>query len=237
MDRKKETMSLAEIRKQNMLMRGLITEEGLEERSRRGVLSDRAGQLEASKIPSTISVMRGKEEARQIMRNRWLKSRKTGGVHTLSDDFSQREAESNAFLESAAKANPSVIPSSEKDGREALRLTNEYRESKHLPPCSWDSEIFKVCVRHSQEMASGKKGFDHSCFRSRISSLPFPTIQSGENLFKTSYNNIIAHQAVDGWIHSPGHEKNLVGNYTHCGIGTAVSSSGEIFVTQIFVRK
>src|SRR5690606_4645258 len=37
-----------------------------------------------------------------------------------------------------------------------------------------------------------------------------------------------------GWLDSPGHRKNILGSYTHIGIGVACSSSGRPFYTQVF---
>lgn len=45
-----------------------------------------------------------------------------------------------------------------------------------------------------------------------------------------------ARVAVEGWIKSPGHRKNLLGAFDLCGIGVAQSSGGEFFFTQLFAR-
>jgi uncharacterized protein YkwD len=44
----------------------------------------------------------------------------------------------------------------------------------------------------------------------------------------------IGRQAVDGWMKSPGHRRNILdGNYSDSGIGVAVSSN-DIYITQLF---
>lgn len=230
-------ISLAQIRRENLIRRGILKEEDFTRKTEQAKITDQAARAEASRFTSTVAVMRGKEEARNILRARWLRTRSTGTVHTVSDFSAAKDSEGGAFLLEAAKTNPSVISPSEKIGREALRLTNEYRESKHLPPCLWDSAVYAVCVKHSQQIAEGKKGFDHSGFSQRVRSLPFPSSNSGENLFQTDMDGAIAQIAVDGWIHSPGHEKNLVGHYTHCAIGSYTNSQGKTVLTQIFVHK
>jgi uncharacterized protein YkwD len=48
---------------------------------------------------------------------------------------------------------------------------------------------------------------------------------------------LIAQQAVNGWIKSPGHRKNLVGHFNLCGIGVYKSNSGTVYLTQIFVLR
>jgi uncharacterized protein YkwD len=44
----------------------------------------------------------------------------------------------------------------------------------------------------------------------------------------------IVRQAVDGWMKSPGHRRNILGKtFSESGVGVAVSSN-EIFITQLF---
>ncbi|CAJ1353524.1 unnamed protein product [Effrenium voratum] len=45
-----------------------------------------------------------------------------------------------------------------------------------------------------------------------------------------------ARAAVEGWIKSPGHRKNLLGAFDLCGLGVAQASTGEFFFTQLFAR-
>lgn len=41
--------------------------------------------------------------------------------------------------------------------------------------------------------------------------------------------------AVDGWIKSVGHQKNMVGNFNLTGVGVAKNAQGEYYFTQIFM--
>ena len=44
----------------------------------------------------------------------------------------------------------------------------------------------------------------------------------------------IARQAVDGWMHSPGHRRNILdGAYSDTGVGVAVTGD-DVFITQLF---
>ena len=44
----------------------------------------------------------------------------------------------------------------------------------------------------------------------------------------------VARQAVDGWMKSPGHRRNILdGNYSESGIGVAISAN-DIYITQLF---
>jgi uncharacterized protein YkwD len=46
---------------------------------------------------------------------------------------------------------------------------------------------------------------------------------------------IVDHRtAVNGWIDSPGHRKNLLARHTHCGIGVYCNDAGAYYSTQLF---
>lgn len=45
----------------------------------------------------------------------------------------------------------------------------------------------------------------------------------------------IAKVAVDGWIESPGHRKNLLGKSIFCGIGVHQNAKGTWYLTQLFI--
>jgi uncharacterized protein YkwD len=75
----------------------------------------------------------------------------------------------------------------------------------------------------------------------RIDKIPFKVASAGENLFMMTADveseGGIAREAVNGWIHSPGHQKNLVGNFNLCGIGVHKSNDGMIYLTQILAKR
>ena len=47
----------------------------------------------------------------------------------------------------------------------------------------------------------------------------------------------VAPAAVNGWINSLGHKKNLLSDTTHCAIATFITIRGEYYLTQMFARK
>lgn len=118
--------------------------------------------------------------------------------------------------------------------RQALDGTNRYRASKGRPPLRWNAGIAAIAAEHAASMASGAAPFSHDGFEARVSRFPVAQRGAGENLALNSGVSTVAQTAVDGWIKSPGHEKNLVGNFNVCGIGTAQSSNGTFYLTQLF---
>jgi uncharacterized protein YkwD len=118
--------------------------------------------------------------------------------------------------------------------RQALDGTNRYRASKSLPPCRWHDGIAQIAAEHAASMASGAAPFSHDGFNARVSRFPVAQRGAGENLALNSGVSNVAETAVNGWIKSPGHEKNLRGNWNVCGIGTARAANGTFYITQLF---
>jgi uncharacterized protein YkwD len=86
-------------------------------------------------------------------------------------------------------------------------------------------------------MATGATAFGHDGFEQRIANLTtvFGNIPgAAENV---AFGNLDAEQVVNGWIKSPGHRKNMLGDFDRIGIGSAHSSKDPriIYFTQVFI--
>ena len=124
-------------------------------------------------------------------------------------------------------------------GKKCLELTNQFRAKNKLPPLKWDDSIWKISLTHSKNMGDGKVPFGHKGFNERIKQFPFHFSLACENVFMCQgYSEYsIAENAVNGWINSPGHRKNLLSNTNFCAIATYRTSSGAYYLTQMFARK
>lgn len=83
-------------------------------------------------------------------------------------------------------------------------------------------------------MAEKKVAFGHDGFNDRAKRYPFPSRGAGENVAYTNDPDDIANKVVNGWINSPGHRKNLLGNFNVCSIGVYKNSEGFWYLTQLF---
>lgn len=115
---------------------------------------------------------------------------------------------------------------------------NQYRQSQNMPPLTIDPVISAQAKVHSERMARVGR-ITHDGFNDRVESVAKEIVyrSASENV---GYNVGYAQPeaiAVEDWISSPGHQKNMVGRYDLTGIGSAVNSKGEHYFTQIFVRK
>lgn len=112
---------------------------------------------------------------------------------------------------------------------------NSYRASKGLSRLTLNAKISRQARRHSQNMAIGKVPFSHNGFEKRVKSTSINFQSAAENVaFNQGYDDPAA-EAMRGWIKSPGHLKNLKGNYNLTGVGVATNKQGQVYLTQIFI--
>jgi uncharacterized protein YkwD len=120
--------------------------------------------------------------------------------------------------------------------RGVLIHITQYRHAHGLPPLTMDERISKQARQHSKDMAQHAMPFGHQQFKTRINTLykQFKNVNGGaENV---AYNYKDAQTVVANWVTSPGHKRNIVGQYNLTGIGIAKDSKGKIYYTQMFLR-
>lgn len=116
-----------------------------------------------------------------------------------------------------------------------LKYVNEDRISLGLSPLQMNELESSLAAKHSLDMSQGKVKFGHDGFNTRAKTIQkaLGSMEVGENVAEGS---MTAREVVDGWLHSPGHKKNIEGNFTLTGIGYASNKKGDIYFTQIFSR-
>jgi uncharacterized protein YkwD len=115
---------------------------------------------------------------------------------------------------------------------------NKYRASRQLPPLTLNSSIIEQARIHSQNMANGKVPFSHNGFQQRVDTIgkSITYRAAAENVaYNLGFSDPVRN-AVEGWIKSPGHRKNMEGDYNLTGIGIAKNTKGEYYFTQVFIR-
>lgn len=128
---------------------------------------------------------------------------------------------------------PAAILTIDKMESEILQYVNEDRKEHGLSPLELNSIESSLAGQHSRDMASGKVKFGHDGFNKRAKAIQkaLGGTVFGENV---ASGRMTAREVVDGWLKSPGHKKNIEGNFTITGIGYASNNNGEIYFTQIF---
>lgn len=117
-------------------------------------------------------------------------------------------------------------------------LVNRYRQYRNLPPLVADPAISAQAKAHSEEMArSGNMNHDGFNQRANLVSKTIVYRSAAENVAFNAGHAQPDLVAVKGWIASPGHQHNMLGQYDLTGIGVVKNAKGEYYFTQIFIRK
>ncbi|WP_119079679.1 CAP domain-containing protein [Chitinophaga alhagiae] len=118
-----------------------------------------------------------------------------------------------------------------------LYYVNKYRKSKGLPALKMNETINVEARSHSKAMANGRTGFGHDGFESRVDDISKKLGRVSGAAENVAYGNLSAEAVVDGWIKSPGHRRNMLGNFNLIGIGAARGKGNIVYFTQIFINK
>lgn len=123
--------------------------------------------------------------------------------------------------------------------QDVFNLINQNRVANFLHPLAWSDVIAQEARLHSLNMANKIVPFGHQGVQDRFLRLiqAIPTLTKfGENVaYNYGYSNPVQ-VAVSGWLNSPGHYANIVGDFNLTGVGVAKNSKGEYYFTQIFVK-
>ena len=123
--------------------------------------------------------------------------------------------------------------------KQTFKLINQYRGRDGLPPLRWNDEIAGIARGHSRDMATGDVKFGHGGFDDRVDQLKGLLAGfegAGENVLYTTELDEVAERAVQMWLHSPHHLRNIRGDYNFSGIGVWQSKDGALYFTQLFLK-
>ena len=144
----------------------------------------------------------------------------------------------------AAGVKASVIVNMAAAEQSAFNLINQKRVELGFSPLVWSDELAAVARLHSQNMAEFKffshRGLDNKLVSDRSDDLKIGKWRSiGENIaFNRGFADPVA-KAVELWLDSPAHRRNLLDpTWKESAIGVAKAEDGSIYFTQVFlVRK
>jgi uncharacterized protein YkwD len=159
---------------------------------------------------------------------------------SIPNDADVEQEDSSEPAETQAERAPKSTPVAPMNSIElaTYNLVNKYRQTRNLPPLVADPDISAQAKAHSERMARSGN-MSHDGFNDRVASVAKTIVyrNAAENV---AYNMGYGQPdlvAVQGWIESPGHKKNMIGQFDLTGIGVARGARGEYYFTQIFIRK
>lgn len=142
----------------------------------------------------------------------------------------------------APLAEGAIAVSSAADSGKILDLVNSQRRRRGLGDLFWSRELETLARNYSRQMANEKffghydKNGDSVVQRAKSMSIK-GWRKIGENLFMCGGYADANGLAVDRWMKSPLHRKNILDErFNTTGIGIYESRDGRLYVTQVFAE-
>lgn len=123
--------------------------------------------------------------------------------------------------------------------RQVFGLVNSERVWRGLARLKWDRRLAEEARRQASNMAT-RYFFSHvdpvrGDLPKRLRKSGIPWHDCAENLLQESGYDEPAQFAVQSWMDSPGHRKNILDrNVTLSGVGAARRTDGTLFLAQVF---
>ena len=118
---------------------------------------------------------------------------------------------------------------------DVLELVNAYREQKGLTTLLNLDESSVEAAGHNEHMIKDNE-VCHHFFGSRYQSL-VNSVNAKAVSENVGFGYSSAEAVVNACIKSDGHRKNMEGEHTHFGISVKEGKDGELYYTNIFVKK
>lgn len=139
-----------------------------------------------------------------------------------------------------------VVTNTGSAGKVELRtfeLMNAQRQALGLQSLPWDEQVVAIAREHSQNMAD-QKFFSHKdpsgAFvddRAAKAGI-FNWLAIGENIAFMKGFDDPAQTAVEKWMQSASHKKNILsGQWRASAIGIATAADGSVYFTQVFITR
>ena len=123
------------------------------------------------------------------------------------------------------------------DVKAIVGLINTERARAGLAPVAWQDQVAAAAMAHSIDQARMNlmthTGSDGSDAGARLTQAGFVWHAWGENV-AAGYMSVPA--VFDGWMGSPGHKTQILGNYLYIGMGASASATGTVYWTLDFAR-
>lgn len=126
--------------------------------------------------------------------------------------------------------------------RKIFDLVNDEREKLKKGTLDWDTRLAALARSYSAKMARenffGHRDSKGKSLLDRINEFKISNWSGvGENLYSCEGYDDPTLPAVAGWMGSSGHRSNMLkSSWKYTGIGVARSSTGKIYVTQVFMN-
>lgn len=220
---------------QKMARRGKVSQDGFKQR-----VQAIAREIPYRSVVENIAYNSGYADPAQGAVESWINSR--GHRENMTGDFDltgigiAKNDRGEYYFTQISIKRPSSIAVGVLEERVHAQV-NRYRASRNLPPLKLDAIISEEARKHSQKMM--RRGeISHDGFAGRVKAIGrrISYRAAAENVASNYGYDDPATMAVKGWIKSPGHHKNMVGDFDLTGIAIVQSDRGEYYYTQVFIK-
>lgn len=128
-----------------------------------------------------------------------------------------------------SRPTPAPAPPSSPTVAEVIDAINAERAKYGRSPLAHDPDLTRIAQAWATNMARVDQ-LTHGGFAARIATV-HPRTAAGENIAE-GYSTAAA--VVAGWMNSPGHRANILGNFSHVGVGADVSKNWHTYWTADF---
>jgi uncharacterized protein YkwD len=150
-----------------------------------------------------------------------------------------------ALVIAATPGLPGNYPESESSLRkleqQIFQNVNVVRTENQAYELCWKEDLASEARRHAKNMAS-RDFFSHEDpkrgeISERLDASGINWNRCAENIYREQGLKNPAEDAVQSWLKSPGHRKNMLDRgLAETGIGAAMQPDGTIYVVQVFTR-
>ena len=142
-----------------------------------------------------------------------------------------------AALLSLAAVAPAQDPAPDPIIAALLESHNVERAKEKLPPLTISPRLEEAAKAHARDMADhtmmAHEGTDGSTPQQRIVRTGYKYLNVGENVAR-GYGDVV--HVMEGWIDSPPHKKNILGEFTEIGLARAFDTEGKPYWAADFGR-
>ena len=122
---------------------------------------------------------------------------------------------------------PKTIETDQDVVERVVEAHNIERAKRKLLPLTLDPKLEAAAKGQARDMAERRK-MSH---KGGDGSSPFDRIQRAGYRFRSAGENVAygfddVGEVMSGWMHSTGHRRNILGNYTEIGVGRAIAKDG-----------
>lgn len=122
--------------------------------------------------------------------------------------------------------------------RDILARVNEHRASRKMPLLRRHPRLIEIARMHCRAMAEGRIPVGHQGFSDRSAAMRRYIAITGaaENVGMNQGLANPAGEQVADWLKSPGHRRNIEGDFNLTGVCVAEGRGGELYFTELFAR-